>query len=198
MLETIALERLKKALCALPGVGPKTAQRMAFHLVGRDREGARALSEAITGALQSIRRCKRCNNFSETELCPVCSSPKRNAAQLCVVETQADLESIEMSKAFSGTYFVLMGHLSPLDGIGPEELGLDRLQRLLDEEDIEEVVMATNPTVEGDATADFIAQLVRQHGIRVTQLARGVPVGGELEYVDRNTLAGAFRGRKDL
>jgi recombination protein RecR len=193
-----AIEGLKQALRRLPGVGPKSAQRMAFHLLSRDREGARALSEAIRIALERVRHCRRCNDFSEDELCPVCASPRRDHTLLCVVETPADLASIEQSAAYNGLYFVLMGRLSPLDGIGPEELGLQRLETLLDEGQIREVILATNLTVEGEATAHYIGDLARARGIRASRIAYGVPVGGELEYTDRGTLARALTGRHDV
>jgi recombination protein RecR len=193
-----AIEALKEALRRLPGVGPKSAQRMAFHLLARDREGAQRIAEAIRLALERVGHCQRCNDFSETELCPLCASPRRDAALLCVVESPADLASIEQSGAFAGLYFVLMGRLSPLDGIGPDELGLHRLEALLDEGRIKEVILATNLTVEGEATAHYISELARARQIRATRIAYGVPVGGELEYTDRGTLARALSGRRDV
>lgn len=198
MTSSPAIEGLKQALRRLPGVGPKSAQRMAFHLLSRDREGARALGEAIRIALDRVRHCQRCNDFSEDELCPVCASTRRDHGLLCVVESPADLASIEQSAAYNGLYFVLMGRLSPLDGIGPEELGLQRLEALLDEGQIREVILATNLTVEGEATAHYIGELARARGIRATRIAYGVPVGGELEYTDRGTLARALTGRHDV
>jgi recombination protein RecR len=193
-----AIEALKQALRRLPGVGPKSAQRMAFHLLARDRAGARALSDALRLALERVRHCSRCNDFSEQDLCPVCASPRRDRGLLCVVESSADLASIEQSGAYNGLYFVLMGRLSPLDGIGPDELGLNRLEALLAEGEIKEVVLATNLTVEGEATAHYIGELARDRGIRATRIAYGVPVGGELEYTDRGTLARALSGRRDI
>ena len=182
----------------LPGVGPKSAQRMAFHLLARDRDGAQRIAEAIRIALERVGHCQRCNDFSETDLCPVCASPRRDHALLCVVESPADLASIEQSGAFGGLYFVLMGRLSPLDGIGPDELGLHRLEALFDEGQIKEVILATNLTVEGEATAHYIGELARARQIRATRIAYGVPVGGELEYTDRGTLARALSGRRDV
>jgi recombination protein RecR len=190
------LAGLIEALRRLPGVGPRSAQRMAFHLLEKDREGAVLLSGAIASAMEGIGRCGRCRMFTETETCEICRSPTRDAALLCVVETPADVVAVETGSGFSGRYFVLMGHLSPLDGIGPEELGLDRLEAVLGEGGIVEVILATNPTVEGEATAHYIAQLCLRHGIRATRIAHGVPVGGELEYVDSGTLSHAFAGRQ--
>lgn len=195
--EVTALEALKEALRRLPGVGPKSAQRMAFYLLGRDREGARAIAQALTAALERVVHCRRCNNFSEAELCPICSSPRRDRTLLCVVESPADLASLEQSGVYNGLYFVLMGRLSPLDGIGPEQIGIPRLERLLEEGEIKEVVLATNPTAEGETTAHYIGELVRARGIRATRIAYGIPVGGELEYTDRSTLARALTGRRE-
>jgi recombination protein RecR len=197
MTDVTALEALKQALRKLPGVGPKSAQRMAFHLLERDREGMRVIAQALARALERVRHCTRCNNFSEDDLCPVCQSPRRDRTLLCVVETPSDLLSIEQSGAYNGVYYVLMGRLSPLDGIGPEEIGIPRLEALLAEDTVKEVVLATNPTVEGEATAHYIGELVRAHGVRATRIAYGVPIGGELEYTDRGTLARALTGRRD-
>jgi recombination protein RecR len=193
-----AIEGLKQALRRLPGIGPKSAQRMAFYLLARDRDGARALAEAIRIALERVRHCRRCNDFSEEEICPLCASPRRDRSLLCVVESPADLASIEQSGAYNGLYFVLMGRLSPLDGIGPDELGLHRLEALLDEGQVKEVVLATNLTVEGEATAHYISELARARQVRATRIAYGVPVGGELEYTDRGTLARALTGRREF
>ncbi len=192
-----AIEDLKQALRKLPGVGPKSAQRMALHLLGRDREGARQIAEALRNALERVRHCQRCNNFSEQQVCAICSSDRRDAGLLCVVESTADLVSIEQSAAYNGMYFVLMGHLSPLDGVGPDELGIARLEQLLDTQQIKEVILATNATVEGEATAHYIGELARSRKIRATRIAYGVPVGGELEYIDRGTLARAVSGRRE-
>jgi len=197
MNDTTALEALKQALRRLPGVGPKSASRMAFHLLERDRDGARRIVQALSDALERITHCKRCNNLSEAELCAVCASPRRDRSLLCIVESPSDLVSLEQAGAYNGRYFVLMGRLSPLDGIGPEEIGIPRLETLLNEGDVKEVVLATNLTVEGEATAHFIGELVRARGIRATRIAYGVPVGGELEYTDRNTLARALAGRRE-
>lgn len=192
------LNRLMTALRCLPGVGPKSAQRMALHLLERDRDGARRLVDSLQAALEGIGRCRRCRDLSETELCAVCANPRRNRALLCVIETPADVLAVEQATGFQGVYFVLMGHLSPLDGIGPTELGLDVLETRLSEGQIQEIILATNPTVEGEATAYYIGELARERGIRATRIAHGVPLGGELEYVDGGTLAHAFAGRRDL
>ena len=197
MSEIPSLEALKQALRRLPGVGPKSAQRMAFHLLERDREGARAIAQALINAVERVKHCQRCNNFSETDLCGICSSPQRDPSLLCVVESPADLVSLDQAGVYNGMYFVLMGRLSPLDGIGPEELRLDRFEALLDQGQIKEVVLATNLTMEGEATAHYVSELVRKRGIRVTRIAYGVPVGGELEYIDRSTLARALSGRRE-
>ncbi len=171
---------------------------MAFHLLERDREGAREIADALNETLNKVIRCRRCNTFSEKQLCDVCASPKREPDVLCVVETPADLESVEQSAVFQGMYFVLMGHLSPLDGIGPDELALDRLASLVDEENISEVILATNLTAEGEATAEYIHQLLIDRPVKVTRIARGVPVGGELEYLDHGTLSQAFSDRRTV
>jgi recombination protein RecR len=192
-----ALEALKQALRRLPGVGPKSAQRMAFHLIERDRDGAREIAQALANAIEQIKHCRRCNNLSESELCDICASPRRDQSLLCIVESPSDLVSLEQSGVYNGLYFVLMGRLSPLDGIGPEQLGIPRLEALLQDGVVKEVVLATNPTVEGEATAHYIGELVRARDIRVTRIAYGVPVGGELEYTDRNTLARALSGRRE-
>lgn len=196
MADPRAVEALKSALRRLPGVGPKSAQRMAFHLLERDREGARQIGEAIGQALARINHCRRCNNFSETEKCPICSSASRDATQLCIVETPADVEAIEQAGAYQGMYFVLMGRLSPLDDIGPAQLGIDRLLELVKADSVEEIILATNLTAEGQATADFIIDLMQPSGIKVTRLARGMPMGGELEYMDAGTLNQAFSDRR--
>ena len=190
------LDELAKALRCLPGVGPKAAQRMALHLMQHDRDGARALATALQHAAQSIRHCERCNTFTEDAICSLCRSPKRDAAQLCVVETPADLLMVEHTQAYSGLYFVLMGRLSPLDGIGPKEIRLDRLLKRAADGVVREVILATNFTNEGEATAHYIGELLGARGLKVSRLARGVPVGGELEYVDAGTLAQALRERR--
>lgn len=198
MASSPAIESLKQALRRLPGVGPKSAQRMAFHLLERDRDGARQIAETIRNALERVGHCRRCNDFSEEDLCTLCASPRRDHSLLCVVESPADLASIEQSAAYQGLYFVLMGRLSPLDGIGPDELGLQRLEELLGTGEVREVILATNLTVEGEATAHYIGELARARGIRTTRIAYGVPVGGELEYTDRGTLARALTGRREI
>ncbi|HRF29822.1 MAG: recombination protein RecR [Azonexus sp.] len=190
------LESLIEALRCLPGVGPKSAQRMAYHLLQRDRAGAQRLGEAVLHALQAVRHCQRCNTFSEAEVCERCLSPRRDRSLLCVVETPVDMNMMEQTLSFQGLYYVLMGRISPLDGVGPRELGLERLMsRVLDGE-VREVILATNYTNEGEATAHYITAMLKPKGITVTRIARGVPVGGELEYVDSGTLAQALRERK--
>ena len=198
MADPRSVEGLKSALQRLPGVGPKSAQRMAFHLLERDREGARQIGEAIRVALSRVNHCQRCNNFSEDPLCPICSSPKREKSRLCVVETPADLDAIEIAGVYQGMYFVLMGHLSPLDNIGPDQLGITELQALVERESIQEIILATNLTVEGQATADFIIDLMQPRGVQITRLARGLPMGGELEYMDAGTLNQAFVDRRTV
>jgi recombination protein RecR len=192
------LVRLIDALRALPGVGPKTAQRMAFHLMQEGRSGARALAEALTASLEKIVRCKRCRMLTEGELCQICASPQRDETLVCVVESPADVVAVEQSGSFRGRYFVLMGHLSPLDGIGPDQLGVRELESILDEGTIQELILATNPTVEGEATAHFLSDVASKRGIRATRIAHGVPIGGELEYVDGGTLAHALSGRQSF
>src|SRR5215472_12845227 len=192
------LQRLMDSLRCLPGVGPKSAQRMAFHLLERNREGALVLAAALTSAAEGIRHCKRCRMLTDAELCEICANAKRDPATVCVVETPADVYAIESATGFRGQYFVLMGHLSPLDGIGPEELGLSLLERRLDEGGVRELILATNPTVEGEATAHYLAELAARRGIRATRIAHGVPIGGELEYIDGGTLSHAFSGRQDV
>ena len=192
------LSRLVEALRALPGVGPRSAQRMAYHLLQHDRAGAGALAEALGAALQTVRRCERCNNFSEEPVCALCRSPRRDAALLCVVETPADLAMVEQTLSYSGKYFVLMGRLSPLDGVGPRDIGLDRLQARAAGGDVQEVILATNFTNEGEATAHYIAEMLRPRGIRVSRIARGVPLGGELEYVDAGTISQALLDRRGI
>lgn len=190
------LSALIEALRILPGIGPKTAQRMAFQLLQHQRHGAQRLLEALTHTLNTVGHCSRCNNFSTQALCELCDSSDRDTRLLCVVETPTDLIMVEQTGAYHGHYFVLMGHLSPLDGIGPQEVNFPGLLRRIEASDLEEVVLATNLTAEGDATADALAALLRHHPLRLTRLARGLPVGGELEYSDRGTLAQAFRERR--
>ena len=190
------LVQLIDALRCMPGVGKKSAQRIAFHLLERDRDGASHLSTALTQAVQGIGHCKRCRMLSEHELCSICSASGRDETQLCIVESPADVMAIEDATGFRGHYFVLMGHLSPLDGIGPQELGLTSLEQRLAEGHISEMIIATNPTVEGDATAHYLADLAERHGVPASRIAHGVPLGGELEYVDGGTLSHAFYGRR--
>jgi recombination protein RecR len=198
-VETLGtLEELTQALRCLPGVGPKSAQRMALHLLQYDRDGARRLAHALGVATENIHHCQRCNTFTEGELCVLCRSTKRDPSLLCVVETPADLMMMEQTQAYSGLYFVLMGRLSPLDGIGPKEIRLDRLIKRAQDGVVREVVLATNFTNEGEATAHYIGELLAAKALTVTRLARGVPVGGELEYVDSGTLAQALRERRAL
>ena len=191
------LDRLIDALRILPGIGRKSAQRIAYHLLQRNRHGARQLAAAMTDAMDNIGHCRRCRNFSETELCRICSGDRRDRSLLCVVESPADVYAVEEA-GFKGLYFVLMGHLSPLDGIGPDELGLDALPSILGEGEVREVILATNSTVEGEATAHYIGEMVRQQGIRISRIAHGVPVGGELEYIDSGTLSQAISGRREV
>ena len=192
------LEQLIEALRVLPGVGRKSAQRMAYHLLEREREGGRRLSVALAEAVERVGHCERCRDFSETDVCAVCASASRDAHLLCIVETPADRLAIEQATDFRGLYFVLQGRLSPLDGIGPRELGLDRLGERLVGGEVQEMIIATNPTVEGEATAHYLAQLARQHGVRPSRPAHGLPLGGELEYVDRGTLSHAFGSRSEV
>ena len=192
------LERLVEALRALPGVGPRSAQRMAYYLLQRDRDGAEQLARALTEALTRVRHCAFCNNFTEDEICALCRSPRRDRTQLCVVETPADLAMVEQTSAYAGMYFVLMGRLSPLDGVGPRDIGLEKLLARATEGEVAEVVLATNFTNEGEATAHYIAELLRSRNVRVSRIARGVPLGGELEYVDAGTLSQALLDRRGM
>lgn len=193
-----ALEQLIEALRCLPGIGSKSAQRMAFHVLQRDREGGRHLAATLSEALERVGHCHACRMFAEGELCEICRSERRDARLICVVESPADVMAIEQHTEFSGRYFVLMGHLSPIDGIGPEELGLDVLRDRLDAGEIAELILATGATVEGEATAQYVADLAHQRGASVSRIAHGVPVGGELEYVDAGTLSQAFTGRRPV
>jgi recombination protein RecR len=192
------LEQLIDAFRVLPGVGSKSAQRMAYHVLERERAGGRRLADLLSEAVEKIGHCERCRDFSESDVCAVCASSSRDADQLCVVETPADRLAIEQATGYRGLYYVLQGRLSPLDGIGPRELGLDRLAARLAEGEVTELIIATNPTVEGEATAHYLAQLARQHRVRPSRLAYGVPLGGELEYVDRGTLSHAFGSRTEI
>ena len=193
-----SLEELIEALRCLPGVGPKAAQRMAFYLLQRDRQGAARLASALGQAVQMIRRCESCNSFTEANLCELCSSTKRDGTQLCVVETPADLVMMEQTLAYKGLYFVLMGRISPLDGIGPRDIGLEVLQKRALDGQVKEVIVATNFTNEGEATAHYIGEILKGSGIKLSRIARGVPVGGELEYTDAGTLAQALVERRPV
>jgi recombination protein RecR len=190
------LEELIDALRCLPGVGPKSAQRMAYHLLQRDKPGAQRLAKSLAFALERVRHCERCNNFSEDEICALCRSPRREASLLCVVETPADQLMMEQTQTYQGLYFVLLGRLSPLDGIGPKEVHLDRLLKRATDGVVKEVILATNFTVEGEATAHYVGELLSNRGVNVSRIARGLPVGGELEHVDTGTLAQAVLDRR--
>ncbi len=193
------LSELIDAFTCLPGVGNKSAQRMAFHLLERNRQGALNLSQSLHNAMEHIGHCESCRTFTESPLCEICAHPVRSqSGLLCIVESPQDVLAIEQTASFQGTYFVLMGHLSPIDGIGPNDIGLDILERRLRDDSISEVILATNPTVEGEATAHYIAQLCAKYEVDASRIAHGVPVGGELEFIDGNTLTHAFSGRRKL
>lgn len=196
MSSSPSLTALVNALKCLPGVGQKSAQRMALYLIERDQDGAARIANATLTALEKVRHCKQCRNFSDTDLCEICSSQKRDATSLCIVETPADVLAIEASAAFQGLYFVLLGRLSPLDGIGPDQLGLDILEQQLNKGVVGEIILATSATVEGDITAQFVADIARKFNIKTSRLARGIPLGGELEFVDSGTLSRALSGRQ--
>ena len=193
-----ALANLIEALRCLPGVGPKSAQRMTLHLLERDREGAAVLATALQVAVDKVDHCTRCRNFTELAVCEICSDPRRDQKTICVVETPGDVLAIEQSGSYRGIYFVLMGHLSPIDGIGPAEIGLDTFQTRVLEDGVDEVILATNPTVEGEATAYYLTEQLSRRGVRMSRIAHGVPLGGELEYVDGTTLAHALSGRRPM
>lgn len=192
------IDELMSALRCLPGVGPKSAQRMVLQLLEHDRPGAQRLAEALSQAVDGVGRCERCRTLTEQPLCGICANPKRDQTLLCVVETPGDVLAIEQAGGYQGRYFVLLGRLSPIDGVGPEEIGVDVLTRLLQQEPVEELILATNPTVEGETTAYYIGERARELGVNVSRIAHGVPLGGELEYVDGGTLAHAFSSRKAL
>lgn len=192
------LERLIEALRVLPGVGPRSAQRMAYYLLQHERAGAEILAQALASALQAVHHCSQCNSFTEDEVCSLCRSPRRDASLLCVVETPADLAVVEQTSSYSGMYFVLMGRLSPLDGVGPRDIGLDRLLARATDGVVQEVILATNFTNEGEATAHYIAEMLRARGVKASRIARGVPLGGELEYVDIGTVSQALIDRRGL
>lgn len=193
-----SIEQLIDALRCLPGVGPKSAQRMAFHLLERNRAGGQRLTQALSQALEKVHHCQQCRILSETELCSRCSDKRRRQDQLCIVEMPSDVLAIEQATHYQGQYFVLSGHLSPLDGIGSEALGIPKLIELFEQDTIQEVILATNPTVEGEATAHYISQLAHARKIHVTRLAHGIPLGGELEFIDSGTLSHAFSGRASI
>lgn len=192
------VDELVESLRCLPGVGQKTAQRMAFHLLEKGRGGGERLAGALSNAMSGVRRCDKCQNFSDTPVCGICENPKRNTGTVCVVESPSDLLAIEQAGDYQGGYFVLMGHLSPIDGVGPADIGIERLLDRVQKEGVSELILATNPTIEGEATAHYIADRLDDQQVLVTRLAHGIPVGGELGYVDGFTLTHAFRGRKPL
>jgi recombination protein RecR len=192
------INRLIEDLRCLPGVGPKSAQRMALYLLEKERSGARRLARSLVEAADKIGHCERCRTLTESSVCMICSSPKRDNSLLCIVENPVDVRALELATDYQGLYFVLMGRLSPLDGIGPQQLGLEQLEQRLSNKQITEVILATNPTVEGEATAHYISERVQAHGIKATRIAHGVPLGGELEYVDGGTLSHAFSGRRQV
>ena len=192
------LQKLMDALRCLPGVGPKSSQRMAFHLLERDRQGAFHLAESLAAAVDKIGHCLTCQTLSSNDECVLCSDGKRDKQLLCVVETPADVMAIEGATSFKGVYFVLNGRLSPLDGLGPADIGLDKLASRVEQGLLKEIILATNPTVEGEATAHYIAEMAKKHNVRATRIAHGVPLGGELEYIDGGTLSHAFSGRADV
>ena len=193
-----SLDELIQSLGCLPGVGRKSAQRMALYLLERDQQGARRIADALNGALENVRHCQRCRNFCDGDVCDICNDDERDPATVCVVETPADVIAVETSAAFSGRYYVLMGKLSPLDGCGPDQLGLEQLQGRLADGVIRELILATSATVEGDITAQYIADIAAAHGVSCSRLARGIPLGGELEFVDSGTLSRALQGRQQI
>ncbi|MEE4244605.1 MAG: recombination mediator RecR [Kangiellaceae bacterium] len=198
MKQTPLLEELIECFRFLPGIGRKSAQRMAYHLLEKNRAGGEKLSETLAKAMREIQHCQQCRNFSEQPLCTLCSNPKRDSGLVCVVESPADVIAVESSGAFSGVYFVLMGHLSPLDGVGPSQLGLDLFEQQLSESHIREVILATSATVEGEATAHYLSDMVERYQVPISRIAQGVPIGGELEYIDANTLARSINERKKI
>lgn len=192
------IDELMASLRCLPGVGPKSAQRMALHLLERDRVGAERLAQSLHRAVEGVGRCQRCRTLTEQSLCGICANTRRDSSLLCVVETPGDVLAIEQAGTYQGKYFVLLGHLSPIDGIGPEDIGVDQLINLLQQEAISEVILATNPTVEGEATAFYISERAKNLNVTVSRIAHGVPLGGELEFIDGGTLAHAFSSRRSL
>lgn len=197
-MSSASLDALVAALTRLPGIGQKSAQRMALHLLERDQDGAQQIADALNQALQTVKHCERCRNFSDRDLCDICGDSSRDQNTLCVVETPADVLAVESSAAFRGRYFVLLGRLSPLDGYGPAELGLDQLEAQIEAGGIGEIILATSATVEGDITAQYIADMAGKYSIASTRLARGIPIGGELEFVDSGTLSRALSGRQQV
>lgn len=198
MEQTGLLGQLMEALRCLPGVGPKSAQRMTFHLLQRDRDGARFLAQTLLKAVEKIGHCEQCRTLAEASLCSICASKSRDRSKMCIVESPADVFAVDQATVFNGLYFVLHGCLSPLDGIGPEELRLDILEKRLASGEIDELILATNTTVEGEATAYYVGELANRHGVRATRIAHGVPLGGELEFTDSGTLSHAFSGRREI
>ncbi len=196
MKHTPLVEKLIRSFTCLPGVGPRSAQRMAYALLERGRDDGRGLAAALNAAMDGVKQCRRCRNYAEQELCPVCQDPRRDPGLVCIVASPADVLAVEQSAEYRGHYFVLMGELSPLDGVGPRELGLDVLEARLNEGQIQELILATGTTVEGEATAHYVLDLAREAGVSVTRIAQGVPMGGDLEFVDGATLAQALRGRR--
>lgn len=192
------IDQLISSLRVLPGVGPKSAQRMALHLLERDRVGAEQLAKSLTNAVEAVSRCEKCRTLTEQRVCSLCENPRRDQNMLCVVETPADVIALEQSGTYDGTYFVLLGRLSPIDGIGPKEIGIDVLEQRLAEEEITELIIATNPTMEGEATSHYISERAKNHGVKVSRIAHGVPIGGELEYIDGGTLAHALSSRQEI
>lgn len=190
------IEKLSKNFCALPGVGSKTAQRFVYHLLERDREGGFELAKALVDAMEHVKNCSSCRTLSEKTICNICANDRRDDTQLCIVETPTDIHAIEQSGVYTGKYFVLSGYLSPIDGIGAAELGLDELEQKLRDQKVEEIILATNATVEGEVTAHYISNMAKQFDIQITRIAHGIPIGGELEYADINTIAHALSGRK--
>lgn len=192
------IDELMSSLRCLPGVGPKSAQRMALHLLERDRVGAERLARSLHSAIEGVGRCRRCRTLTEQDECGICRNTRRDPSLLCVVETPADVLAIEQAGTYQGKYFVLLGHLSPIDGVGPEDIGINQLLQLLQQEPISEVILATNPTVEGEATAFYISERAKHLNVVVSRIAHGVPLGGELEFIDGGTLAHAFSSRRSL
>ena len=192
------IDQLIDALQVLPGIGPRSAQRVTLHLLRHNRSGGENLAKVLAEAMAKVGYCRRCRTFAETDLCTICTNPKRDPSLLCIVESAADILAIEQAAGFRGGYFVLHGRLSPMDGIGPEDLGIDRLVARVDAEAVEEVILATNPTVEGEATAHYLHEVLKDRGVRMSRIAHGVPVGGELEYTDGTTIAHALQGRRDI